>query len=361
MRAKESPLYNQVSLDREYLTGKVLDRYSEVHKKTWGSFSPRRREHIHEEIFALILTLEESLATGSPAFLVDFVCRQQSRLLAQQFPGDFVTMYLGVFREVGAKELPSDYQESTSAFIRKAVAALKPGPGGAGLCPAIGTTLSVEARSFLDAALAGDRAKGDLIIDELLSSGTPVQDIYTGIFQPVLAETGRLWQESKASIAQEHYITGYIHRVMDRIHERAVAPGRKQNRGKTVITSCVGEELHEIGIRMVADFFELDGWDVYSIGANTPVKSVLAAALREKADVLALSITMPSRLPDVQYLIRSVRADPDMAQVKIIVGGYPFSIIKDLWKRVGADAGAASAHDAVAAAHRLTSSKPEKA
>jgi methanogenic corrinoid protein MtbC1 len=43
-----------------------------------------------------------------------------------------------------------------------------------------------------------------------------------------------------------------------------------------------------------------------------------------------------------------------MARVKIIVGGYPFAVIPDLWERVGADAVAAGAEDAVAAARRLT-------
>jgi methanogenic corrinoid protein MtbC1 len=43
--------------------------------------------------------------------------------------------------------------------------------------------------------------------------------------------------------------------------------------------------------------------------------------------------------------------------VKIIVGGFPFGIMPDLWKQVGADAVAAGAEDAIAAANRLTAGK----
>lgn len=32
---------------------------------------------------------------------------------------------------------------------------------------------------------------------------------------------------------------------------------------------------HEIGMRMVADFFEMEGWDTYYLGANTPTRSIL--------------------------------------------------------------------------------------
>jgi len=69
---------------------------------------------------------------------------------------------------------------------------------------------------------------------------------------------------------------------------------------------------------------------------------------------------MPSRLPELRYLVRSLRADAETARVKIIVGGYPFSIQPGLWKQVGADAVAAGAEEAVAAANRLTNGGKEQ-
>jgi methanogenic corrinoid protein MtbC1 len=63
---------------------------------------------------------------------------------------------------------------------------------------------------------------------------------------------------------------------------------------------------------------------------------------------------MAFHLPVVHYLVRSLRADPKIKDVKIIVGGYPFNIVPDLWKQVGADAFAGNAEDAVTAANRLS-------
>ena len=84
----------------------------------------------------------------------------------------------------------------------------------------------------------------------------------------------------------------------------------------TVIAASVGAELHDVGIRMVADFFRMDGWETYYLGANTPVQSILAAVQERKADLITLSTTMPRHLPDVQYLIRSLRGDPATAGSK---------------------------------------------
>jgi methanogenic corrinoid protein MtbC1 len=350
------PVYHPVSLNRDYLAGKMLDRYAEAHPKTWQAFSPRRRERIRAEFVDMIGSLQESLATGSPAFLIDHTCRQQSRFTARHLHEGLAVSYLEVLKDILAQELPPDYREHAGAFIKKAVSALK-SPAKSDPCIAPESSLSPTARSFLDAILAADRNRADAIIDDALAAGTTVHDIYLDVFQPVLRETGKLWQQNKATVAQEHYVTGFIRQSMAHVHDRVAVSGAKTPQKKSIVTASVGEELHDIGIRMVADFFEMDGWDVYYTGANTPVKCILETARDRKADAVALSITMPSRLPDVQYLIRSLRADATTAHVKIIIGGYPFTVIPDLWKQVGADAYAADADDAVAAANRLIAGK----
>jgi MerR family transcriptional regulator, light-induced transcriptional regulator len=344
--------YRPISLNREYLAGMMLEKYAEKHAKFWINFSIERRVRIREEFLDAIRVLEESLATASPAFLIDHAIRQQSRFIAMHFPEGFALSFFSIFQAVILQELHEDYRKDAGTFGKKAVAALKSSSDGSGFSPRTETPLSPEARSFLKAVLAGDTDRSRAVIDKTLAAGTPLKEVYTGIFQPVLRETGRLWQQDEATIAQEHYVTGVVRGIMAQLHDRiAVTSGRSQK--KSVVSACVGEELHEIGIRMVADFFAMDGWNVYSTGANTPAKCILAAAKEQKADVVALSITMPSRLADLEYLVRSLRADKATADVKVIVGGYPFAVLPGLAKLLGADAVAAGAEEAVAAANRL--------
>lgn len=356
-----STLYHPVSLNREYLAGKMLERYKEKHTKIWSDFGLEQRAFVREAYLTTIQSLEESLATGTPAFLIDHAHWVQSRFSARNFPPGFATSFFEIFKIILSRELPEDYRKNAGAFTRKAVSALKSTPAGSGTSPDGGTTLPPKARSFLRFLLAGDPARGNGVIEKALAGGTPIRGIYTGIFQPVLHETGKLWQQDEMTIAQEHFVTSVIRQIMERMHDRRAATGRTARREKTVVAACVGEELHEIGIRMVAEFFEMDGWNVYYIGANAPAKSILAAVTDRKADVVALSITMPSRLAGLRYLIRSLRADEATAQVKIIVGGFPFTVMPDLGKRVGADAVAKDAEDAVAIANRITKGSRKKA
>ena len=98
----------------------------------------------------------------------------------------------------------------------------------------------------------------------------------------------------------------------------------------------------------------MDGWDTYYIGANTPAESLVSAVRDQNADVVALSSTMSFHLPLIEKQIRTIRETPDIAKVRIIVGGYPFNLVSDLWKKVGADAYAETSDEAVAIANRMT-------
>ncbi|MHC4446253.1 MAG: cobalamin B12-binding domain-containing protein [Planctomycetota bacterium] len=120
-----------------------------------------------------------------------------------------------------------------------------------------------------------------------------------------------------------------------------------------MIATAVSGDLHALGVRMVAEFFEMDGWDVMYLGANTPGPDIVRALSDHTADLLAVSATSFLNLRQVGELIDAVRSDPGLAGVRIIVGGAPFNLVPDLWDELGADASAASAPDAVETANRL--------
>jgi methanogenic corrinoid protein MtbC1 len=123
--------------------------------------------------------------------------------------------------------------------------------------------------------------------------------------------------------------------------------------GRTLVAACVGGELHEIGIRTVSDFFEMEGWDTYYLGANTPTESILRAISEREADVLGISATMPFHRSALRELVLTVRSREETKGVKILVGGYTVKASPELWKSIGADGFSPSADQAVATAVEL--------
>jgi methylmalonyl-CoA mutase cobalamin-binding domain/chain len=164
-------------------------------------------------------------------------------------------------------------------------------------------------------------------------------------------EIGRLWQMNQISVAQEHYCSAATQLIMSQLYPYIF---KTEKIGRRLVAACVGEELHEIGIRMVADFFEMEGWDTYYLGANTPTQSILRTIQEKEIDVLGLSTTMPFHVNILKDLIEKVRLCPEGEKIKIMVGGYPFQVSPDLGKKLKADDYARNAQDAIEIAKKWT-------
>lgn len=208
------------------------------------------------------------------------------------------------------------------------------------------------AAGYLDDLIAGDRRTAVERIMEAQRSGVSIKEIYEKIFKPVMWETGRLWHKGEISVAHEHFITAVTQLSMSQLYPYLFSSDNRKNRA--VIVACVPDELHEIGARMIADFFEMEGWDSYFYGANTPTSSILKAIIENNIEVVALSATMTLHIPKVAELISTIRKNPETALVKIIVGGYPFNVTEGLWRKIGADGYAGSAEEGIKLAEKLT-------
>jgi methanogenic corrinoid protein MtbC1 len=137
---------------------------------------------------------------------------------------------------------------------------------------------------------------------------------------------------------------------MSELYPRIISSNRLD---RTLVAACVGAELHEIGVRMVADFFEMEGWDTYYLGAGIPHDQILAALELRRPDLVALSVTMTYHIPKAIELISAIRTTCPDNTVRIMVGGMPFNNSPDLWQTVGADVWASDAEKAVQVAQQL--------
>jgi methanogenic corrinoid protein MtbC1 len=210
--------------------------------------------------------------------------------------------------------------------------------------------MSGLAHQYLDTLLRGERSVSSHLILDAVTQGASIKDIYLHVFQPSQYEIGRLWQMNQISVAQEHYCTAATQLIMSQLYSYIF---NTEKSGRRLVATGVGGELHEIGLRMLADFFEMEGWDTYYLGSNTPAFSIVRALTERKADVLAISATMTFHIKLVADLIEQVRRLDTGRRIKILTGGYPFNIEPELWRQVNADGYAANAEQAITTADNL--------
>jgi methanogenic corrinoid protein MtbC1 len=199
--------------------------------------------------------------------------------------------------------------------------------------------------SYFDAISDGDRRRAFQVIDDAWSAGLNLGNIYLDLFQPALREIGRLWQENRISVADEHLATAITEAAMARAYERAFA--WRSVMGRTLIAACADVERHEVGLRMLCDLLDLEGWHTTYLGAAVPVKSLVAMVQRRRPHVVALSAALSPHLPRLRTMIEAIREGLPDGRPLIIVGGRPFLDDPQLATRIGADFTATNAVEAV--------------
>jgi MerR family transcriptional regulator, light-induced transcriptional regulator len=210
--------------------------------------------------------------------------------------------------------------------------------------------LSPLARTYLQALLAGAKHEAMQMVLEKCRDEKSVKGIYNEVLQPALEEVGYLWETAAADVYEEHFVASTTVNLMAQVMQNAKPFHRR--RGTFLSIVCPGE-LHEIGMRMVTDFLEIDGWKALYLGTNMPSGNIIKAVEDYKATLLGLSVTMQNSLNSAANVVASLRANRSCRDLKILVGGQAFRADPQLWKRMGADAHALSAEEAVEAADRL--------
>lgn len=183
-----------------------------------------------------------------------------------------------------------------------------------------------EAREFALGAVAG--------------GGRP-RDVYLDMLAPALEVIGDRWQRGSATVAQEHLATAVVASIM-----ATLAPALEEEppvRQRIVLT-CTDGELHDLGLRMLGDFLEGDGWEVLYLGAVTPAAALVDFLADVKPAAVGISVTLSTHLESARATVSSIRERSD---AYILVGGGAFPDDGKLAHDIGADgfapdAGAAS-------------------
>lgn len=312
-------------------------------------YKPAEHQKCLRDIHYHCLYLSEALQVARPALFADYIAWAGPLLASYNVPPQVLQVTLEALRETLLPYFDLPEQAVLEEYLMAGMTALAQAtePVPSFLHPE--APYGALAEQYLACLLAADRRRASELVLHAVEAGVPVKDIYLHVFQPTQYELGRLWQTNQISVAQEHYGTAVTQLIMSLLYPRIFAGERN---GRRLVATCIGGELHEIGVRMVADFFEMAGWDTFYLGANTPTDSIIRTLEERQADILAVSATMTMHVSRLAELIAAVRQAVGR-KVKIMAGGYPFNRVPDLWQQVGADGYAPNADAAITQAEQL--------
>lgn len=314
----------------------------------WRATTPplpdTHRDWFVEEAPRWISYLADAIDLAHPRFFIDYMAWMKIVAISRGIQPEQLARQLSVLSNALGQRLAPREADATVRIVGEVLAQLPSTPvEPMGAIPEDAPQAAL-ARTYLETLLKGERQAASALILRAADSGVSVKDIYLEVFQPVMHEIGRLWQQNRIGVAMEHYCTAATQMTMSQLYPRIFST---QRNGGSIVAACATGELHELGVRMVSDFFEMDGWDTFYLGANSPEEAIVDTLRNRNAQVLALSATLVCHLAGIRKLIRRVRSTPGLATTRIMLGGHPFATTPGLWREFGADGHACDARQAL--------------
>lgn len=338
-----------LDLDKTELIDEILEEHFRVSPHLKEIYSKQQIERCREDIGYHLDFLRMSVLTDSRIIFVNYLKWLKGLFSSIGLDDEMMVTNFRVMKDIISGKL----EEKDSGSLELLAMAVEEYPGypeDVERHIPEGGPHAPLANQYLNLLLEGERHQAMELILKMVESGVPVKEIYLDVFEKVQKEIGSLWQMNRITVAQEHYMTASTQLIMARLYPYIFNSEKKDRK---MIATCVTGELHEIGIRMVADFFEMEGWGTYYLGANTPIESLIKTVEDSRPDILAISSTIPTHVERVKEMIERVKNSMGEKAPKIIVGGYPFNTDPNLWKRIGSDGYAKNAIDAVESARSL--------
>ena len=336
-----------MTLTRTDTATRVADALLALEPELWKQFGAAGSVRCKEDVAYHLSFLAEAWLADDITLFSAYAHWAAVVLEARKIPRKNLIASLRIIQTVLSEEATPAEREKLHLYVESAVLALADVSVRQSFIEG-DRTIDGIARAYLAALLRADRNGAQDIIFNAIAAGTDVRAVYLQVFEPVQYEIGRLWQMNRLSVAQEHYCTAATQFIIAQLFDKfGNAPAKRQ----TIVAICVSGELHDIGLRIVCDFLEMEGWDTIVCGAGTSTAELLEVLAEKHAPVLAISATMTFHLSRVGEIIDAIKQNG--LGVKVIVGGSPFRASPLLWQHCGADAFADDAASASAAITRL--------
>lgn len=341
------------------LAAAITERHFQRHPELEPLYGKRGRQHCQQDASYHLHFLAEAIALHSPAIFVQYLAWARIMLAARAIDARELEQNLITMQEVLAEQAPV-HRDVLGSFVEEALQALPAMPSAA---PQFLDENHSVANQFLSALLRLDRAAAAQILKKELARGTRVAELFETVITPVQREVGRLWQENRITVIQEHYCTASIEVLLAEMRRDFLGIPRSS----TAVCLCPAEEDHCLALKMFADLLQADGWSVVYIGARSPLAAAAEFMANQRVELVAISVTVAMHLTSVVALIQAIRkrsSPSSSSKTKggregpfILVGGAAVVGDPSLRQKLGADGYATTVSEGLRLANELVAKK----
>jgi corrinoid protein of di/trimethylamine methyltransferase len=223
------------------------------------------------------------------------------------------------------------------------------------------TSASDRLEIIKEAIVDGDAEEAPEVIKDALAEGVPALTILNEGLMAGADKVGELFETGEFFLP-ELMLTGRALKAAMAVltpvlqAQQLDAGGNATDTG-VVVLATVQTDIHDIGKNMVSSMLTASGFKVVDLGVDVPIKTIIAKAKEEKADIIGCSALLTTSMPYIRDLIDLLEVMGERDRFKVIVGGA--SVTPTWAAQIGADGTAPNPIEAVKLVKRLLGQQSE--
>jgi 5-methyltetrahydrofolate--homocysteine methyltransferase len=166
------------------------------------------------------------------------------------------------------------------------------------------------------AVLRGDSDGAPALVDAVVASGTPAEDIIGDVLTPTIQRLGDAFGRGEAFLPQMMIAADAMKSAVAQVKTH-LPEGSADNESPRVVFATVKGDIHSIGKDICVSLLESQGFEVDDLGVDVAIERVVEAAADSHA--VCLSALMTTTLPAMSATVEAVRER--FAEMPVFVGG----------------------------------------
>ena len=204
-------------------------------------------------------------------------------------------------------------------------------------------------QDLADSIIKGDNIASKKIAEKLVADNVSATDILNDGLMPGMNIVGKKFKANEMYIPEVLISARAMHAAMGIIGPLLTESG-EQGKGSIAIGTVQGD-LHDIGKNLVGMMLEGGGYNIVDLGVDVPSEKYIEAVKEGKLKIIGLSALLTTTMPAMKEIIDALKADPETADTKVMVGGAPLT--QEYADSIGATGYAPDAASAVDLADKL--------
>ncbi|WP_226529758.1 B12-binding domain-containing protein [Metabacillus niabensis] len=189
--------------------------------------------------------------------------------------------------------------------------------------------MTCTVHEFADSLLKGNQDAAWNIVMNEVGHDISRKDVLENLITKAMQYIGKLWEKDEITVADEHLATSTCEYILVRFDFHMKNTHRfHQVEPRKVMLLCLEKELHDLGIKMVAQLFEENGWNTRLLGPNLPLEEAISFAEKWEPDVIGLSFSIWYHAELLTTYSKALEELPHKPAVIVggrLLGDYDFS------------------------------------